>query len=90
MLLIVGDFNYHVDDISDSEACSFTNLIDSFGFIQHVSDSTHRSGHTLDLMLSRSHDSLVLQTRPIACFLVTSAHLPVRCIVGFPPLVYPS
>ena len=55
----------HVDDTSDSEACSFTNLIDSFGFIQHVSDSTHRSGHTLDLMLSRSHDSLVLQTSPI-------------------------
>ena len=35
MLLIVGDFNYHVEDTSDSEACSFTNLIDSFGFIQH-------------------------------------------------------
>ena len=35
MLLIVGDFNYHVEDTSDSEACSFTNLIESFGFIQH-------------------------------------------------------
>ena len=30
MLLIVGDFNYHVEDTSDSDACSFTNLIDSF------------------------------------------------------------
>ena len=64
MLLIVGDFNYHVEDTSDSEACSFTNLIESFGFI-HVADSTHRSGHTLDIVLSRSHDSLVLQTRSI-------------------------
>ena len=65
MLLIVGDFNYHVEDTSDSEACSFTNLIESLGFIQHVADSTHRSGHTLDIVLSRSHDSLVLQTRSI-------------------------
>ena len=62
MLLIVGDFNYHVEDTSDSEACSFNNLIDSFGFIQHVADSTHRSGHTLDLMISRSYESLVLPT----------------------------
>ena len=28
MLLIVGDFNYHVEDTSDSEACSFNTLID--------------------------------------------------------------
>ena len=65
MLLVVGDFNYHVEDTSYNEACSFTNLIESFGFIQHVADSTHRSGHTLDIVLSRSHDSLVLQTRSI-------------------------
>ena len=65
MLLIVGDFNYHVEDTSDSEACSFNTLIDSFGLIQHVTDITHRSGHTLDLMLSRSHDSLVLPTRSV-------------------------
>ena len=65
MLLIVGDFNYHVEDTSDTESCCFNNLIDSFGFIQHVANSTHRSGHTLDLVLSRSHDSLILQTRSV-------------------------
>ena len=65
MLLIVCDFNYHVEDTSDSEACSFNTLIDSFGLIQHVADITYRSGHTLDLTLSRSHDSLVLPTRSI-------------------------
>ena len=65
MLLIVGDFNYHVEDTSDSEAISFNTLIGSFGLIQHVTDITHRSGHTLDHMLSRSHDSLVLPTRSV-------------------------
>ena len=43
MLLIVGDFNYHVEDTSDSEACSVNTLIDSFGLIQHVTDITHSS-----------------------------------------------
>ena len=62
MLLIVGDFNYHVEDTSDSEACRFNNVIDSFRLTQHVADSTHRSGHTLYLMLSRLRDSLVLPT----------------------------
>ena len=62
MLLIVGDFNHHVEDTSDSEACRFNNVIDSFRLTQHVADSTHRSGHTLDLMLSKSQDSFVLST----------------------------
>ena len=56
MLLIMGDFNYHVED---------TSLIDSFRLTQHVADSTHRSGHMLDLMLSRSHDSFVLPTHSV-------------------------
>lgn len=36
-LLIVGDFNYHVDEItSDSRARDFMLMIDSFGLDQHV------------------------------------------------------
>ena len=61
----MGDFNYHDEDTSDSEACSFNNVIDSFRLTQHVADSTHRSGNTLDLMLSKSQDSFVLPTRSV-------------------------
>ena len=61
-LLIVGDFNYHVDDEMNSEAADFLDLLKSCDLQQHVMSSTHKSGHTLDLVLSRTNDDLVLST----------------------------
>ncbi|XP_056016888.1 uncharacterized protein LOC130053569 [Ostrea edulis] len=46
----------------DADAVAFLFLVTSFGFQQHVTQSTHGGGHTLDLVLSRSMDSLVLTT----------------------------
>ena len=40
-LLIVGDFNIHVDVSSNSTASKFLSLLDSFGFSQHVGGPTH-------------------------------------------------
>lgn len=58
-LIILGDFNFHVNDSSDRDACSFQDLLSSYDLHQHVKVSTHCSGHTLDLVLTRSQDSLV-------------------------------
>lgn len=44
-LLIVGDFNIHVDDSTDCEAAKFTDLIFSLGLKQHVQEPTHEKGH---------------------------------------------
>ena len=52
-LVIVGDFNIHVDDPSDKAAAEFPSLIESFGPKQHVSDPTHRTGHILNSVLTR-------------------------------------
>ena len=52
-LVIAGDFNIHVDDPSDKEAADFLSLTESFGLKQHVSDPTHRTGHTLDIHYSK-------------------------------------
>lgn len=60
LLLIVGDFNIHVDDKSCQLGQSFLSLIDSFDLQQHVSDSSHVGGHTLDLVLSRSSDNFLV------------------------------
>ena len=60
LLLIVDDFNIHVDDKSCKLGQSFLSLIDSFDLQQHVSDSTHIGGHTLDLVLSRSSDNFLV------------------------------
>ena len=46
-LLIVGDFNIHVDS-SNNESQSFLNILNANGLIQHVKSSTHQKGHILD------------------------------------------
>ena len=58
-LLITGDFNIHWDNEKDNEQAQFATLLESFELEQHVSGSTHRAGHTLDLLLSRREDDIV-------------------------------
>lgn len=57
--IILGDFNLHVDNISDTSAARFTSLAESFGLTQHVRDPTHIGGHILDLVLTRTSDNLI-------------------------------
>ena len=59
--LLVGDFNIHVDDTSNSkDALSFVETLDSASFEQHVNVPTHKAGHTLDLIISQRADTLVM------------------------------
>ena len=58
-LVIIGDFNLHVDKASDSYAQRFLDIVDSLGFRQEVNGPTHNLGHTLDLVLSRESDNSV-------------------------------
>lgn len=39
-LLILGDFNFHVDDTSDRNAVEFLSLLDTFNLSQHISEPT--------------------------------------------------
>ena len=57
-LLIVGDFNFHVDS-QNNAGRRFTGLLHSFNLNQHVSDSTHKNGHTLDLVITREEQSFI-------------------------------
>ena len=59
-LVISGDFNLHVDDSSSSQTRSFLDLLESFGLKQHVNFPTHDSGHSLDLVITRSSSSSFL------------------------------
>ena len=58
-LLLVGDFNFHVDISTDREAIKFLDLLNSANLHQHVVGPTHRSGHTLDLIITPKDASLV-------------------------------
>jgi hypothetical protein len=52
-LIIVGDFNIHVDDITDGNAGKLLDILTYHGLLQHVNTPTHRHGHSLDLIITR-------------------------------------
>ena len=58
-MLILGDFNFHVDDPSNTYAKKFLETISLFDLIQHVKIQTHTAGHILDLVMSR--DDLLIE-----------------------------
>ena len=51
-LIILGDFNIHVNDVSDDTAITFIDAMESIGLYQHVQSATHIAGNTLDLIFS--------------------------------------
>ncbi len=60
-LLLCGDFNLHLDDHSDPNVEQFMQLLDSYDLIQHMQGQTQRSGHTLDLIITRSSESVLVE-----------------------------
>ena len=55
----MGDFNYHVDNISNLDTVKFNKILESFCLVQHVNGPTHKKGHTLDLIITRAVEELV-------------------------------
>ncbi|XP_061587576.1 uncharacterized protein LOC133452342 [Cololabis saira] len=51
-ILITGDFNLHLDDISDPVSKEVLNLLNCLDFKQHVTQPTHSRGRTLDLVIT--------------------------------------
>ena len=51
-LIILGDFNIHVNDESDENAGNFRDIIMALSLEQHVHFSTHKAGNTLDLVMT--------------------------------------
>ena len=59
-LLILGDFNYWIDDPGSKPYTSeFLELLDLNNIKNYVSDSTHIHGHTLDLVLGYMSSSVI-------------------------------
>ena len=80
-LVISGDFNLHLDDLRDNDTKKFMDLLETFSLSQHVSGPTHLSGLTLDLIITRSSDDIVLAS-PKTTFPI-SDHFIIQCPIGF-------
>uniref|UniRef100_A0A3Q0SN00 Amino acid transporter n=1 Tax=Amphilophus citrinellus TaxID=61819 RepID=A0A3Q0SN00_AMPCI len=83
-IIIVGDFNNHVDAKNDSLNTAFNLLLDSIGFSQTVKEPTHHFNHTLDLVLTygiETEDLTVFPEGPLLSdhFLITCEHLLRKC-----------
>ncbi|XP_072022081.1 uncharacterized protein [Amphiura filiformis] len=59
-LIIVGDFNVHVNKPELPDVRHFHDTISINGFQQHITVPTHISGNTLDLLISRPEDNIVV------------------------------
>ena len=58
-LLVLGDFNIHIEKSTDEVAQKLRDLVYSFNLEQHINQATHEKGHTLDLVMTREDESIV-------------------------------
>lgn len=58
-ILLVGDFNFHVEDTSNVAAGQFLDLLRCFNLKQHVKEATYQGNHTLDLIITRTDDDII-------------------------------
>ena len=57
-LLLVDDFNYHLNECIADAAC-LADLLASYDLQQHIHKPTHRANHTLDLLITRKGELVV-------------------------------
>lgn len=69
-LIIVGDFNIHLNNINDSDTKSFQSLLDSFMWCQHVKDMTHISGNLIDFCITSSNSILQI-SQPLVDYFIS-------------------
>ena len=62
-LVLLGDFNIHVDNDRDPDTVKFMELLSNFNLVQHITKSTHEKGHLIDLVITRAHDPCVQDIR---------------------------
>ena len=57
-MLIIGDSNIHVEDVTTGDAEQFINMCKAMRLDQHVNFVTHHHGHTVDLVLTELNSAI--------------------------------
>ena len=86
--ILCGDFNIHVQDELSVNTSALYSITESFGYVQLVTEATHRDGNTLDLLFvpaSGSCEELATQSLYIydLCHSLTSDHKFIECLIPF-------
>lgn len=82
ILLITGDFNFHLDDTGNTNTIKLNEMLETFGLKQHVSIPTHSSNHILDLLITRSTTDINISS--IESTLYLSDHCFIECELSIP------
>ena len=61
--LLMGDFNFHFENLENNNSRKLHDIIDIFNLTQSVTEPTHNQGHLLDLVLSKQSDNILLSTK---------------------------
>jgi len=57
-IVLLGDINIHFERHSDPHATEFLSILQSFDFLQHVTETTHKEGGLLDVVITRGIESV--------------------------------
>ena len=57
-MIVLGDFNIHINDENDNEAGIFVDTMIALGFNQHVSFPKHRADNILELVFAETCNSI--------------------------------
>ena len=55
--IVLGDFNIHIEDITNTDAIIFNDTMRALGLEQHILGPTHVKGNTLDLIFTQLSNS---------------------------------
>ena len=84
-LLILGDFNLHLDDPTSPGVTRLNNILQSTGLVQHMTQPTHKSNHTLDIVISRIDDTMLTSSVVALPNTFSDHHTITFSIKGFTP-----
>ena len=54
-IIIMGDFNIHINDSEDQDAQTLQDTLTAFNLKQHINIPTHNLGHTIDLIITSNN-----------------------------------
>ena len=84
--LLLGDLNLHFDKDDDIYTKQINDILQSYDMSQHVKGSTHVSGHTLDVIVSRNSDNINMTEPTAECFVSDHCFITCKISKNKPPL----
>ena len=81
-IVILGDFNLHVNDKVDTDAEQFIDMVDASGLKQWVGIPIHKLENTLDLIITEL--AAEVQIKNVHCRPYISYHCLITCMFNLP------